>query len=205
MDAQNSVNDVWYRLGFLSLADMTTGTPWVTQTELFDWADEAAKRLAYECQLFATYDTSMTVVAGTSVYNLPATHVFTLLAAVGGRLLRMTSVRDLWALDATWPATTGSPLRCSLDAGSVGTITIYPTPVDGGTLAQVSQEFPPALAVGASQLAVPTVLQDYVSYACLAGARGKESENADQALSQHFKQRMDLYEQVIQHLWGPGQ
>jgi hypothetical protein len=74
----------------------------------------------------------------------------------------------------------------------------------GGTLAQVCQEFPPAVQDGNSRLALPAVLQDHSSYAMPAGAREKESEAAMPEMADHFRQRLKLYGQVIEHLWGPG-
>jgi len=240
LDLQNSVNDIWFRLGFLSLAEMeeTEPAPWVTVTELFDWMDEGAKRLAYEVGLFVVFDASVAIVPNNGVCALPATHVFTLLAATlaftGGSdgtgltgtfawgtapwgagagaaaavltygLLRLTSVRDLYSLDGNWPTTVGTPGRASLDASAVGSITLYPIPLVAGTLFQICQEYPPTVASGTSTIAVPTVLQDYFSLAALAGARDKESEERDGPMADHYKQRMDLYEQVMQHLWGGG-
>jgi len=92
-----------------------------------------------------------------------------------------------------------------MDAGSVGTITLYPNPTVGGTLFQILEEFPATLQVGSSQMYLPTVLQDFFSYALLAGARGKESPSAMPEMQAHFKARCDLYEQVIEHLFGAGQ
>jgi len=210
LDVQQSLNDVAYRLGFANLNDLAMDAEsWITVAELFQFADDAVKKLAYAHGVFLVLDVTITVTPGTAVYNLPATHVFTVLAWLvtvsGVQLLRPTPVRSLWSLDANWPTTSGNAVRCSLDAGQVGTITLYPNPLTGGTLNQVCQEMPAAVAQGASALALPTVLVDFFSYAMLAGARGKESESAMPEMANHFKQRCDLYEQVIGHLWGPGQ
>lgn len=205
LDVEAALEDVVYRLGFGSRAELAAAASWVTETELYQWADEAAKRLAYRAGVFITVDTSITVTPSTAAYNLQANHVFTLAAALGGTPLRITSVRDLWALDGSWPATSGPAQRCSLDAGAVGTITLYPKPTAGGTLEQICQEYPGTVEAGSSELALPTVLQDYFSYAMLAGARGKESEAAMPEMAAHFAQRVAMYEQVIEHLWGPGQ
>jgi hypothetical protein len=187
------------------MADLSAPASWVTPAELYQWADEAAARLAYAAGLFVTWDTSVAIQAGTAVYELPAAHVFTLYAMAGAQPLRITRVADLWALDARWPTTTGDPQRCSFDAGRVGTVTIYPSPASGGTLGQVCQETPATIQAGASAVALPTVLQDYFSYAMLAAARGKESEARMEEMARHFGERLRLYEQVIAQLWGPGQ
>jgi hypothetical protein len=205
LDAALSLTDAIYRLGFMSAQEVTS-VSWVTAAELYQWADEAAKELAYAAGVFLTYDVSITTAEGEGSYALPATHVFTVAAWLGSRPLRITAVRDLWALDATWPTTAGNATRCSFDAGGVGTVTLYPNPVSGGdTLGQVCQELQATLAAGSSTIALPTVLQDYFTYAMLAGARGKESEAAMPEMAAHYAERLKLYERVIEHLWGPGQ
>lgn len=205
MDTASCVSDVLYRLGFTGSSDIATAGSWVTSNELYQWADELAKRMARESGVFVTYDMSITVTAGTAVYNLPASHVFTLGAWLGSTWLRITPVAELWALDGTWPATSGPAARASLDAGSVGTITLYPNPTVGGTLWQVTEEFPAAIAPGSSLVAAPTVLQDYFSYAMLEGARGKESDAMMPEMADHFAERLKLYGQVVEHLYGPRQ
>src|SRR5579864_63760 len=112
MDIANSIADSVYRLGFENAADMAAAGSWVNQNDLYQWADEIAKHLAYDAGVFVTWDTSIGVGPNISVYGLPATHVFTLLASLAGVLLRITPVRDLEAMDATWPTTTGPAARC---------------------------------------------------------------------------------------------
>jgi hypothetical protein len=206
LDLANALGDVLYRLGFQGVADITGGADqYVTVAELYQWADEGAKKLSYAAGVFVTVDTSITVASPTAVYALPGTHVFTLMAALAGVPLRITPVRELEALDATWPATSGPATRCSFDAGAVGVVTLYPLPTVGGTLAQICQEFPATIAQGSSTLGLPTVMQDYFSYAMMAGARGKESDAAMPEMAAHFEERMKLYEQVARELWGRGQ
>jgi hypothetical protein len=210
LDLQYALPQVLYRLGFQGLSDVEAASSWVSVAELYQWADEAAKRLSYEVGVFIVLDTSVSVSAGTAAYSLPASHVFTLavaLVAASGvpQILRLTPVKDLWALDANWPASSGAARRCSMDAGAVGTITLYPIPTAGGTLSQICQEFPATIAVGSTVIALSAVLEDYFGYAMLAGARGKESDAAMPEMAKHFGERMKLYEQVMEHLWGPGQ
>ena len=76
-DVANVVNsDLWFRLGFLSQADMLAAN-WLAVAELFQYADDAAQSLASTTALFLTDDASVDVVAGTAVYTLPAGHIFT--------------------------------------------------------------------------------------------------------------------------------
>jgi hypothetical protein len=209
LDVTNSLADVWYRLGFASASDLGP-TSWVTPAELYQFADDASKKVAYGAGVLITVDTSITVTSGTASYSLPTAHVFTLLAALvpasgTPQLLRLTPVRDLWALDANWPTTMGNAQRASMDAAAVGYITLYPSPIAGGTLEQVCQEYAQTLTGGASTLPLPTVLEDWFSYEMLAGARGKESEAAMPEMAAHFQSRCDLYHQIATKYWGPGQ
>lgn len=209
IDVANSLADVAFRLGFLNSTELDTNSFWVTTTELYQWGDDAAKKLAYSAGIFPVVDNSITTTPSTAAYNLPAAHVFTVLAwltynAAPLQLLRLSTVGQLFALDAAWSATSGSPTRASLDAGGVGTITLYPNPTAGGTLNQVCQEFP-AVSNGSSQLALSPVTIDAFTYALLAGARGKESDAAMPEMARHYQQRVDLYAQIADHLWGPGQ
>lgn len=208
-DVANCIQDVWFRLGFLNYADMAVDDRWVTLAELYRFGDDAAKRLSYMLGLFMSYDTSIAVLAGTAAYTLPAAHVFTVLAwmvyaGLPLQLLRPSTAGQLFALDANWPTTTGNPTRFSLDAGGPGSCTLYPAPVSPGTLAQVIQGFPADVVSGSSSLPVSPVLQDYFTYCLLAGARGKESDSALPEMAAHFRERVKLYEQVMEHLWGPG-
>jgi hypothetical protein len=214
VDASVCLADAIYRLGFASLADSESAQAYTTNAELFQFADDHVKHLSYQGGIFIGLDSSVAVTAGVGVYALPSSHVFTLMAwiapqaGVGGsnQPLRPTSVGNLFALDTNWATTAGESNRFSLDAGSVGTITTYPISLTSGTLCQICQQFPSTVTAVAPQvLEMPSVLQDTLTYAMLAGARGKESDSAMPEMAAHFKQRLDLYDQVVQHLWGPGQ
>lgn len=208
-DVANSLADIWFRLGFLSPDDMNVDDRWVTIAELYQFGDDAAKRLAFALGLFMQYDASVAVTAGTAQYALPTGHTLTVLAwlvyaGLPLQLLRLSTVGQLFALDANWPTTTGNPVRLSLDAGGVGTATLYPVPLSNATLAQVLQAYPADVLAGASSLPLSPVLQDYFSYCLLSAARGKESDQAMPEMAKHFGERCKLYEQVMEHLWGPG-
>ena len=213
VNVTSSVADCIYRLGFQNLSDAQATDAYCSESELYQFADDAAKRLSYQLGVFVTLDDSIAVTAGIASYNLQTNHVFTIFAwvaplpSVGGsvQILRATPVNNLFALDDTWAFSSGEANRYSLDAGAVGTITLYPTPVNSGTLRQIAQEFPAAVAVGNAQLSLPSVLQDYFSMAMICAARGKESDQAIPEITDHIKHRLDLYGQVINQLYGPGQ
>lgn len=208
LDTVNCIADVWFRAGFLSSGDMAVSGRWVTIAELYQFADDAAKKLSDDAAAFIVIDTSITVVAATAGYTLPASQVFTVLFWISGGAsllpLRPATTGQLFALDSGWSATTGSPKRVSLDAAAVGTVTLYPNPVAGGTLNQILEEYPGTVASGNSALALSPVFQDFFSYAMLAAAKFKESDQSDAAMAAHYQGRVDLYTKLAQHLYGEG-
>lgn len=206
---QASLVDALYRLGFQSAADLNQ-SDWLTAAELNQWANRAVKHLAVRTGIFVTFDDSITVAPGTAQYDLPEGHIYTVLAAVGTKLLWITSVGELWALDTSWAATDASntadelPERASLDAGGLGTITLYPIPVAAGTIAQVLQQMPVGENAQATMvLPLNPILQAYITDAMLEGARRKESDHRAEDMADHYAERMKLFEAVCENLWGP--
>lgn len=206
LDTRIALADTLYRLGFQNPSDLNIA-PWLTAAELQEWSDRAADHLAVATAVFLTFDESIAVAAGTALYTLPTGHGFTVLAALVGanKVLRITPAVELWALDSNWQAAAADPvagpLRLALDAGALGTATVYPVPVAADTLAQVMQQDP----VSKATLPLPQVLQGYFSDAMVLGARRKESDHRQAEVADHLEQRLLLYDKVIQHLYGAGQ
>ena len=209
-DVTNSVNDLWFRLGFASAGDMTASGNWVTVAELYQFADDAAQRLARISSVYVTYDASIGIGSGTAIYNLPAQHVFTVTAWLvysGAPLqfLRISSVGQLFGLDGLWSATTGPPTRVSLDAGGVGTADSL-----SDSHRQFHSESDPAAISGHRNLrnvSSPAFARAAGLFhrRCPRGRARKESDSAMRDVADHLKQRLALYETVIRHLWGDGQ
>lgn len=212
-DTAASLSDVWYRLGFLSQADLNAAQ-WLTSGDLYQFADEAAKRLAWTCGIFKVFDSSVAIANGTGPVTLPPGHVFTAFAYIDYgagviQILRLTNVEQLYALDAGWTSLAGSPTRLSFDAGApgsggLGIATLYPSATASGSLNQVIQQTPPTVQAGASVLQVTPCIQDYFTYALLEQALAKESDHARPEVSAHATERMRLYEKVFQQYYGPG-
>lgn len=209
MDTTACYSDTIYRLGFQNSGEVTS-TSWVTAAELYQWADELARKLSLETGMFVNLDI-VNVFTGTAAYSTP-NDLFVVSAALmyadlSIHPIRITPQAVLWALDSNWQATSGPPTRCSFDAGAVGTTTLYPKPDAGANasfLFMVAQQAPATINAGAPIISLPTVLQDMFTYAMLAGARRKESDNAMPEMAAHFQERVNLYEAVCRHLWGPG-
>jgi hypothetical protein len=208
-DVLDSINDLWFRLGFTDQTDLADGNGFVTIPELYQYIDDRVRVLARISSVFLTYDSSIEVASGTATYALPAGHVFTegawLLYSGSLQLLRLSTVGQLFALDAAWSAAApGPPRRLSLDAAGANNCVLYPNPSADAVLAQVLQAAPPTVAAGASVLPLSPVLQDYFSDAAIAGARSMESDSAMPEIGEHLRARMALYEAVIEHLFGGG-
>jgi hypothetical protein len=208
VDLAQVIADMMPTLGATSLSDL--GWCLADGSEFYQWADEAAKRLAHRCGVFVERDAGTLVTVNTAQYPVPAGHIdsihvsFITAGPVSLRL-RPSTVRDLNALDATWPTSTGVVARYSMDAAGVGTITLYRIPLVQGNLAVIFHKFPPQIQAGSSLVAIASPIADYFQFAMLAEARRKQSEGAMPEMADHFDQRVALYEQVMKKYWGPDE
>lgn len=196
------ISDILPALGATSLQDLD----WATNTELYQWADEAIKRLSHRCGVFVVRDdVSTTLTIGLSQYQVPPGHIDTIHVTLAGLSLRATTVAELEALDGTWAETEGAVTRFTMDAIGVGFITLYMIPTAAGTLAWIFHQFPPAEITSGSIVDVPSPMADYTAYAMVGEARRKESDRAMPEVAEHCDQMMALMEEVACAYWGPGQ
>lgn len=172
-----------------------------TEDELYEWADEAAKRLARFAGGFVERDTATAVVGGTAVYAVPARHVSTIHAGIDGRALRAASVQEIEAGDTTWPETAGSPVRWIADGEGTEKLRLYPKPTAGGALELVFHRYA-NVQKGAAIVLAPGCLREYFTFAVLAEARGKESKMAMPDIAQWARGMAGLYEEVCRQYWG---
>ncbi len=201
VSADQVVADILPALGASSLADLD----WASSTELYQWADEAIKRLSHRCGVFVERDTSNTTVSGTSQYPVPDGHIDTIHVTLGTLSLRATTVAELEALDGAWAVTQGTVTRFSMEADGTDFITLYQVPTTNGTtLAWIFHQFPEQIASG-STIDVPSPIADYLAYGMIGEARRKESDRAMPEVSDHCDQMMALMEELATAYWGPGQ
>ena len=181
-----------------------TSLDWITESELYTYFEEAAKKLS-EAGIFVDRDASQTLAAGQAQYPTPAGWISTVHASIDGTRLRPTSSPELEALDSSWQTEQGPADRYSMDAGPLGTITLFPVPSSvqqGETLAQIYHRFPADISATQTTAPVPASVADYFAYFALQRVRGKESEGAMPEMAAHFAERVKLYEQVIAQYWG---
>lgn len=178
-----------------------------SEDELFEWLDQAAKRLATELNLFVYYDTSITLASGTASYTVPTGHLVTLQADVEGVVLRARNVQELEALDDAWPATAGSPEAFLLDTEGSDKVTIYKKPgaaENGDTLGMIMAKLPTKLTKTAAVLRAPACVREYLTFYALGEARARESKAPMPEIAQWFRGLTGMLEQVIGEYWGLG-
>lgn len=176
-----------------------------SETELYEYLDESQSRLARTCGVFVKRDTSVTSEANTGTYALPADHVSTVQADLGGVVLRARTVHELEALDALWPATVGEPAAFVQDLMGLGEIVLYPAPsAEYGAVALglVERVLPPALSSSNGALAAPTCIQEYFVLSAIAAARGKQSKAEMPDVAAWLQKITGTMEQAMTEYWG---
>lgn len=202
VSADQVIADILPALGASSLGDLD----WASVTELYQWSDEAIKRLSHRCGVFVVRDTTNVTIDGTSQYPVPAGHIDTIHVTLGTLSLRATTVGELEALDENWALSAGVVNRFSMDADGIGFVTLYQIPlVNGTTVAWIFHQFPPAAITSGSTVDVPSPMGDYLAYAMVGEARRKESDRAMPEVAEHCDQMMGLFEAAAGAYWGPGQ
>jgi hypothetical protein len=188
------------RAGVVSWTDLN----WCTQAEIYSYFDEAAQRLA-TLGLFVARNTQ-TIAASTPQYACAANWLDSLHVSVNGQQCRPTSVAELVAYDSTWLALfceAGElPYRYSMDAGPLGTITLYPQPAASAELETVDHTTAATITPAQTLAPIPAVLSDYFLYFALKRARGKEGPYQMPEIAEAAEQACELFEQVLASYWG---
>lgn len=179
---------------------------WWTEAELYEWADEAAKRLARGFRVFVKRDASQSIALADPAYDTPARHVSTIHVSIGTRALEAASVHELEAADAAWLDTAGVTGRFLLDANGQSEIRVYPTPdaTVTGALAVIYHQYPAAVTATDYDLTAPHAIREYFTWSILSEARAKQGDARMPDVAAHFAGRVALMEQVIEAYWGTG-
>jgi hypothetical protein len=188
------------RAGVLSWADLN----WCTEDEIYGYFDEATQKLA-EMGLFVSSNTQ-TITAAAPQYACAPNWLHSLHVSVNGQQLRPTSVAELVAYDSLWLALICEPgelpYRYSLDAGALGTITLYPQPSAAAELETIDHVSAETITPAQTLAPIPSVLSDYFLYFALQRARGKESPYQMPEIAEAAGQACALFEQVFTQYWG---
>ncbi len=196
------VSQLWAPLNANSAADAV----WWTEDELYQWIDEAAKKLARRLGVFVDFDnTTIQTTAGQKDYTLPVTHIATIQADLNNSILRARNVQDLEALDSAWTtAASDRPKAFLEDTQGLTRLTLYPPPsvaFESLFVGLTFQRVPDDVAASSPALRAPAVLQDYFWLRALAEARAKETNASMEEVSQWLNQIADQYEQVMRGIW----
>lgn len=179
-----------------------------SEGELYQFADDGAKRLARLQGGFVERDNSTAIVVGTPSYALPARHLSTIHVSVDDLALRESNVQEVEALDDDWLDTASPTLeRWLQDLAGLDSIRLYPTPDTGasGQLAEIFHRYPVEVTVIASTVTAPRCLQGYWWFHVVAEARGRESKAAMPDVAQWARGMTALYEATCREYWGGAQ
>ena len=207
-DLSATATELLSRCGVVSWTDAN----WFTLAEVCSYFDEAANKLA-TMGLFCAQNTQ-DLTPGTAEYTLGLDWLDTVIASVNGSRLLPSSAADLEALDSNWMSascTNGQyPGRYSMDAGPIGTITVYPMPV--ALVPAVTQEletvdFVTAATITPSQTLAPInpLLADYFLYWALWKLRGKESPYSLPEIADFAQEKCQQFEAIFAKYWGAGE
>jgi len=200
LDVGKVIEDLIPSLGAAGYSDLVF---W-EETELYDLADELVQRLARNTGLFVARST-VSVTADNPTYNLPARHISTVHASLGGGELREATAEELEALDSAWRTTADTPERITRSEQGLGQLRLYPKPIADGTLALIFHRYPATISPANRWLSAPLVMAEYFTYGILAEARRKEGEAAMPEVAAHLDERLALMEEVIRAYWGVAQ
>lgn len=197
------LDELWAPLNAASALDAMY---WTT-TDIYQYFDEAAKKLGRDCGTFVRYDGTIATVNGTAAYSLPTDHISTLQVDLAGTVLKPRNVQQLEALDVNWPTAAGTPAAFANYPG-LATVTLYPIPgaADAAkTVGVVEHSVPATISAAAAIVAMPTPVREFFRFRALAAARSKESKGQMQDTAQWFTSLAGMMETAIQNFYGVAQ
>lgn len=204
LNLAGAIADLYPALNASGAADLVF---W-TEADLYEWADEAAKRLARVQGGFVDWDDSITVAEGVPTYNLAAGHLSTIHVSLDGRTLRPATVQELEARDGTWVETESDTVtRWLQDGEGTERIRLWPTPgaAAGVDLLLIEHRLPETITAEAAVVQAPLCLRDYWPFYVLGEARGKEGKAAMPEVAEWCGEMTQLYERVCREYWGGAQ
>lgn len=205
--------------------DWTSLTPWIlqslnaptlaqlanwTETELYQYAEEALHDIGGRMLLIVQYDDSTALVQDQALYPVPAEHIVTIYVAADGATLEATTVGEMEALDDDWEeaASASAPARWIGNASGLGYIRVYPPKNGAGVLALIFQMHPPDMPVPAAgqplEIKMPAPVGDYLAAKSLEAARRRQGDGQMLDVAQGFNNLGQIFEKAMQAYWGSG-
>lgn len=182
-----------------------------TDAELTRFLNDHARRLAETYGILVVRDvTTITLIAGQQVYDLPEDHLSTLHVAVGGNKLVAYSVDELEALDdsfETTAATAQNPVaRFFEDKKGFNQIGFHPVPSAasgvGETVEIIYHRYQCEISQGIEG-SLPVV--DYLEIQAIGEAYARESDFKMPEVAQAAVQLASVYQAAMMHYWGSSQ
>lgn len=179
-----------------------------TKTSLFEWADEAVRRMARAAAgLISTATTS--IAADDADYATPTRCLSILHVSAKGKTLRPANVRDLEARSSNWRADTSSTALSHYARQDQGlaVIRVYPTPAAplSGDINITAHVAPAAVTEGSPSLSWPDALSGYVALRTLEAARKAETYAKMPEAAAVAGEIAGVFEQAATALWGEVQ
>jgi hypothetical protein len=176
-----------------------------TVDQLYEFADEAAERMARTAAVFVARDSGNTLATANAVYPAPERHVAVIRLTVAGVALIPSSSRELEALSDDWTNDAGTPARWIADWQGHDQVRVHPTPAaadDGKTLEILLAHYPAAITADSPTVAAPRVFGDYLAARVVAEARRREGDGGLPEVADALDREADLYEQIARSYWG---
>lgn len=187
-------------LNAASLAELSS---W-TETELYQFADEALKALGRAAAVFITR-TPLPIAAGDSAVTLPSGHAGTLHASFNGAILRPANDDELTALDAGWQTASGTPKRFCMDTAGLAQLRLYKIPTVAGSVDVIHGLQPADVTRAAPNVSAPAPIGLMLRYSILGAARRREGDECMPDVSAHFDELLKLFGSAARAYWGGGQ
>jgi hypothetical protein len=198
VDVSELVEELFPALNATAAADLLF---W-TETELYQWADEAVKRLARKAAVFVerTQDTD---APANSAHNLDERDLAVIECGWNGAALSPATVRELEALDENWEeADAGTPAKYATDFLGLGQVRLYPPPSAAGVLDLITLQVPEEITSAAAELRAPEPVKEILRLRMLQEARGREGDGAMPEVAERLGKLADVLELVAVRIWG---
>ncbi len=183
----------------------------ISEAELYEFANEAADRLARRVGLFVKRDATLTITGGVATLSVPSDHLSSIHASYDADgegawvPLRVSAVNELEALDEQWEAAEGTPTRWTSDQQSHDTLRVYEVPASNTGFALIYHHLHAALSSGSPTFNVPTPVGDYLKYSMIGEVRGQENDEAMPEVSEYARGRAEAYLELFEQYWGRAQ
>lgn len=205
LDTNQVIDGILPDLHAINRADLA---PWWSEAELYQFLDEALKRLSRVACVFVGRQGALPLtVAGQFNYALPPQHVATLHISYATTPLRPGNQLELEMRDPDFQTAPGTPDHWYEDLLGMEAFGVTPVPDTSDVPMPVIYEgWPTEIDAGGKQsfVAAPPPLKGYLGMCILAEAYGNEGEMEAPDIAKHCRGRMDLYEQAFRTYYGAG-